>query len=155
MSVLLPYVQGQVATALSISSDWVRVVAEDTNDWPQWAVEPLSATIWLSPPTPFELSGGGRYAYFLRRLLRISLWSRAGVDIADRDAIAIGAHYDFQDTLIDYILLKIPADQTVINPHRVFKLAADQDPKRLYKVDASKYRSIIDFTVEYSAPVTV
>lgn len=156
-SVFMPYVKTQIATILALDSGFIRIVSEPTDKWPTWATEPVSVSLYLSPLRARENSGAGRYAYFIDRTIFVTVWVRCGTDIAGDETIGLGRIWDYEDTLIDSLLLKLPAALTPagIQFHRPFKLSEDDGVKRLMKVDAGKYRLTLGLDVTYSAPVTV
>jgi hypothetical protein len=89
----------------------VRVVAVPDDRLHEYLAEP-GFLIRVRPATPFADSGAGRWGYLVTRQIDVFIITQNLSDPGGRDDLAVAAHCDVEEAVVNALLLIPPLDTT-------------------------------------------
>jgi hypothetical protein len=154
----LPALAQELAEALKVPRGDVQVIT-DTDDKSQ-ANSPLqeakAVRIVLGNPMPANPNAGaGRHGFPIVRKLDVRLSTRTLLDSPGDSSIGLAKHWDFQDEVINaMLLLQVTVDGETQFLTPIKYIGADDVAKRVLSI-AGAFTSTLTFEVSYSAKVTL
>lgn len=158
-SEFMPFLVEYLAAELGEETTEVRMATDETAGVNPHKAGSRLALLSLGNPVPVNANAGaGRHGYPLARQLRVRLGTRNVSDAAGNDFAALVEHYDFQDAVIDALLVG-PTGSNALDEDDVRRFLApvkfvggDDDVKRV-KDTHGQYESVLVFELAYAAKV--
>lgn len=151
--------RAHLADELDLAATEVKVAVDETGDKIPHALEDKSIMLSLQNPAAVNPNAGaGRRGFPLTRVLLVKVRTRGGLDAAGEDDIALAAHWDLQDEILN-ILLVLPHTEDkdgqfpFIEPIKYIG-QGQGDVKRI-KDTTSGYESVLPFLLKYIPAVEV
>lgn len=151
----------------TVDESFVRVVAHPGPDYANYRAE-RGIALCMSAPQPFTNAGAGRYGLKTTRIVEVHIGTQNLLDPAHNDQIAVFAHLDLEETVVDALHDASPltgyspatSDPAIPTGPRHIGLKVRWIPggseiARLVKTDAGLLFSVILFEVEYVPPLQV
>ena len=149
---LLAAVVARIVDQTGISASRCRICLGPNPTFDEYHAE-RNVGVRLQTPEPFEYSGAGRRAYKIARVIEVFVATVCLADVAGDNTIAGTLHYDFEDEVIDALLLTPPDGSTGWGP--LTYAGGGQVPTSLVKDDPGYNVSCLLFRTHYCPSVTV
>jgi hypothetical protein len=137
----------------AVDASKVRVAARGNDTIHEYFAED-SVTVRVRAPEPFSPSGAGRYGTVVERLFDVFVVTQSLLDPADRDNLAVMAHSDREEDVINCLLLNPPgaggsAAYSGAVGRTIHWVGGGEDILRDIKVDPGLLISALVFKVVY------
>jgi hypothetical protein len=155
----MPRLRNYLADELELPPTEVKIATDESGDPSPHSVEDRSVMLSLQNPAAVNVNAGaGRRGFPLTRVLLVKVRTRGGLDAAGEDDIALAAHWDLQDEIINALLvLPHTEDKDGLFPFVgpvQFVGQGQGDVKRI-KNTSSGYESVLPFLLKYVPEVEV
>lgn len=156
----MPRLRDYLADALQLDKTEVRIATETTGEVPTHMAMGGDRGLQLTLHNPLPVNpnaGAGRFGFPLTRKLIVRMRTRGGLDEAGSDEAAMADHWDFQDKIINSLLL-VPHTQDKTKEHPyvqpIHYLGAGENVHRVKNM-ANTFESSLVFQLTYVPEVTV
>lgn len=150
-SAIVSNVKTRLREGLELSDSQVRVVVgPNPFDVPFFAEKHISITV--SDPKPMPQSGAGRHGYRVYREIQLVVWTTSLLDNAGSDQIALAAHLDYEDLVLDVMIDERPTQLIEVTDPvgvRGYRYTGGQSAQRLVSDDNAMLFSTLNFQLEY------
>lgn len=106
-SEFMKYLQDVLRVALKMDVANVRIATDKTTEQSPHNAEERTLELILNDPVPVNpKAGAGRHGFPLARQLVVKIRTRGGSDMAGEDQIALLDHWNFQDEVLNVLLVR-------------------------------------------------
>jgi hypothetical protein len=156
-SEFMKYLQEVLSEALSLDPSVVQVSTDETGDQKPHSLGggDRAIRLVLNDPRPVNPNAGaGRHATPLARQLVVKIRTRGGLDQAGEDKVALLAHWNFQDQVMDALLFKanvVTGEDAVPGTRFVLpvKFVGNGGTVKRVKDSGGAYESVFVFELTY------
>lgn len=137
-----------------IDETFVRIVAHPGPDYANYRAE-RGVAICFQSPEPFTQAGAGRYGLITTRTMEVHLATQSHLDPAENDQIAVVAHLDMEESVVNALHDAAPQTTPVHIGVSVRWIPGGAEIARNVKRDQGMLLSVLLFEVKYVPPLLV